>query len=864
MTLGVAGRATRAGTRRWRSGPHHALTCALLAVCAPQLRAQAAPAGFEQGIFELRVARVATETVPALLSPSGMVLVPIDRVLALTEVPSRRSDSTVSIERARNGGWATLELRGRRIVDASSALPLAAEELVRADGVDYLATTRVGQLLGARVDADLGQLAVTMTRVPPFPVEQAAARAQRTAGGVSRRNGTALTPSTPFVPRTGGAVVDWTASTVGNAHAFGSTTGALRSAVALYGGDLTAGVGVAGDGTGGVHASSSEWSYRRGLPGNAYVRQFQIGDILGGGSQLRSFRGVTLTNARLVADPSFGSIPVDLSLPQGWQYEVYQDNQLIGFSDGGPRTPVYVPLRYGTTPVQVRLVSPTGDETVRDYSYLIPQTQQQPGRFEYTAGGGHCAYTCTDLAFAQSSYGVTPWLSVSLGGERTTIDSVPHVRPEAGLSVLTYSGWNAQLQTAQASFTRASLLYGGSGPLIGSGAFSRTYLGADQPSVIGTADQSRWLFDGQLQLRSAAERSVIGWRLDNTLEGIATGSPDRTRTALTAEHRRGSVGVSYETDRTRALHEAGVTLLTVLPPSWHLSSALGSVLFDPGSLHALELATSMQTGRRGAAAATLRWQRGSGMVLSLGFNGALGAMRLTSRLSASRAQPAYVATAASGSVALDGTQRPALFEGPGVGLSGVAGRVFYDVNGDGRFDAGDLPAANVRVVVNGAQVRSDSSGTYHAWNVVPYEPSAIAIDTLAFTDFSWTLLRGRTSLRATPGTFNRIDFPLVRTRELAGQVVADSGIATVGGVTLLLTSDSGGVAQRLVTFSDGSFYLSRVLPGRYRLTVAQSALDALHAMADPATMAVDVAIVADDPVLTLPALRLRRRSDAAP
>lgn len=862
MTLGVAARAGRAGTRRRRCGLHHAVVTALLAACAPPLRAQAVPAGYEQGIFELRVARVATETVPALLSPTGVVLIPIDRVLALTEIPSRRSDSTFSVERARNGGWATLDVRGRRIVDATNALPLAAEDLIRADGVYYLATARVGQLLGARVEADLGQLAVSMTRIPPFPVEQAAARAQRTAGGVTRRSANAAPPATPFVPRSGGAVVDWTASTVGSAHAFGSTAGSLRSAMALYGGDLTTGLAFAGDGTGGVRAGSSEWSYRRGIPGNAYVRQFQVGDILGGGSQLRSFRGVTLTNARLVAEPSFGSIPVDLSLPQGWQYEIYQDNQLIGFSDGGPRTPVYVPLRYGTTPVQVRLVSPTGDETVRDYSYLIPQTQQQPGRFEYTAGAGHCAYTCTGLAFAQTSYGVTPWLSVSLGGERTTIDSVTHLRPEGGVSVLTYSGWNAQLQTAQASFTRASLLYGGNGPVIGSGAFSRTYLGADQPSVIATADQSRWLFDGQLQLRGASEHRVSGWRIDNTLEGIATGSPDRTRTALTAEHRTGSVGISYETDRTRALRESGVTMLTVLPASWRLSSALGSVLFDPHSLHALELATSMQTGRRGAAAATLRWQRGTGMVLSLGFNGALGAMRLTSRLSASRTQPTYLATAASGSVALDGTHRPAAFEGPGVGLSGVAGRVFYDVNGDGRFDAGDLPAPNVRVVVNGAQVRSDSSGTYHAWNVVPYEPSAIAIDTLAFTDFSWTLLRGRTSLRATPGTFNRIDFPLVRTRELAGQVVGDSAIATVGGVTLLLTSDSGGVAQRLVTFSDGSFYLSRVLPGRYRLTVAQSALDALHAVADPAAMAVDVAIVADDPVLTLPALRLRRRPDA--
>ena len=90
---------------------------------------------------------------------------------------------------------------------------------------------------------------------------------------------------------------------------------------------------------------------------------------------------------------------------------------------------------------------------------------------------------------------------------------------------------------------------------------------------------------------------------------------------------------------------------------------------------------------------------------------AFGAMRLTSRLTSSPRQPTYLATSASGSVALDGTARPTLFEGPGVGLAGVAGRVFYDVNADGQFGPDDLPARNVRVVVNGAQVRSDSSGS---------------------------------------------------------------------------------------------------------------------------------------------------------
>ncbi len=860
MTRGAAERDRSAGTRRRWVGLAVGLVLAVPG--ARDAHAQALPTGFEQGIFELRAARIAAETVVGLLSPSGMVLVPVDRAIAITGMPVRRSDSTLVVERARSAGEATLDYRARRLIDGPRIVQLGTQELVQVDGVSYLSTARLGQLLGASIEADLGQLAVTMTRTPPFPAEQLAARALRTARTAARRATGAERAATPFIPRTGGAVVDWTASTVRSTRAFGGSTGSLRSGAAIYGGDLAGGVVLADDGAGNVRAGTAEWSFRRGIPGNRYVRQFQLGDVLGGGSQLRSLRGVTLTNARLASDPDFASVPVKLSLPQGWQYEVYQNGQLIGFSDAGPRAPVFVPLRYGTTPVQVRLVSPAGDETVRDFSYLIPQSQQQPGRFEYTAGAGRCTSSCRSIAFGNASYGLTPWLSLSAGAERTAVDSGARIRPEYGVSVVTYSGWNAQFQSAHERFRRASLLYGGAGRFVGSGSYARTFLGADQPSVITTTDQGRWMFDGQLQMRTSADGRVNGWRLDNTLEGVVTGHPQRSRTSVTAELRGGSVGFSYDSDVTRALREAGVSVLAVLPRGWHASSAIGTVLFDQRTLRAVELSSSMQTGRRGAAAVTARWQRGTGVIVSAGYNGALGAMRLTSRLSASRSRPAYLATAASGSVALDGLHRPSLFEGPGVGLGGVAGRVFYDLDADGRFGAGEQPAADVRVIVNGAPVRSDSAGHYRAWNIVPYESSAIVVDTLAFSDFSWTLLRGRTTVRATPGMFNRVDFPLVRTRELAGQLVADSSIATVAGVSLLLESESGGATQQLLTFSDGSFYVSRVMPGRYRLTVSGSSLDALGAMAEPASTPVDITLVADDPVLTLPPIQLRRRNPA--
>lgn len=108
-------------------------------------------------------------------------------------------------------------------------------------------------------------------------------------------------------------------------------------------------------------------------------------------------------------------------------------------------------------------------------------------------------------------------------------------------------------------------------------------------------------------------------------------------------------------------------------------------------------------------------------------------------------------------------------------------------------------------------------------------------DTLNFADPDWTPLRPATLLRPTPHLYNRADIPLVATRELSGTVVAAAGVATAGGVQLeiLLDGDTAATATTR-TFSDGTFYLSRLRPGRYAVRVADSSLRALRACALPA------------------------------
>lgn len=172
----------------------------------------------------------------------------------------------------------------------------------------------------------------------------------------------------------------------------------------------------------------------------------------------------------------------------------------------------------------------------------------------------------------------------------------------------------------------------------------------------------------------------------------------------------------------------------------------------------------------------------------------------------------------------------------GIGAAGVGGVVFYDYDGDGLFGAADSAAANVVVVVGGQRQTSDSEGRYAIWNVLPYEIVDVTIDTIRSIAPDWMPLTPRRLIRATPHRYNRVDVPLIRTRELSGRIVAGAGIWTVGGIGLVIRDPRTNTELGALTFSDGEYYLSRMRPGSYDLAVTASALEALGARAEPASV----------------------------
>ena len=278
-----------------------------------------------------------------------------------------------------------------------------------------------------------------------------------------------------------------------------------------------------------------------------------------------------------------------------------------------------------------------------------------------------------------------------------------------------------------------------------------------------------------------------------------------------------------------------------------------------GKLVQWETALSAQPGR-GFVSATLRHAPGlGGTQLTIAGSYALGVGRIIGRM-LRRNGALDGGYSASGAVAFGSVRHATPLEYGGLGLSGVEGHVFRDVNGDGRFGAEDEPVSGALVRIGGLVTRTGAHGEYSQWNVLPYQPVNVRVDTLSLEDPGWVPALPARALRLSPQQFTSVEFGLVRTRELAGGLVPGAHVSTTAGVGLELRDPTGGTLQTVRTFGDGTFYFSRVRPGHYTLTIAKSSAAALG-LTDAPQLDVDIPFTGDD-VIELPPVTIQRDAPA--
>jgi len=796
----------------------------------------------EPVVIDLRVGRITGMTVQAYRVRSE-VLLPLSQFLQLVEIrhrltPDGRVEATVdpgNVAIVIDPRSDSMQFGDRRVHIEREFIRFESPEL-------YVGSERLGDLLGLMFAVDWSDLTATVIDPSSLPI---ARRLRREAARDAYLRRPDLTRADVTLglqrPSWDGVVVDYSLFSPSTDPLAGSTYG-FGLGADVGGGSLEMlgqSVGRADEGR--VHVDASWTGVWRE---NRWVKQLRLGDVASTGPRSRALEGIAVTNAPFIRPSLIGSLRYAGSLEPGWSVEAYRGGDLVAFDTADPSGgfSIDLPVRYGENPVDFVAYGPFGEIREFNRTYRVLTELLPARRFEYGISGGHCpqpSIICNTTGNVDLRYGATRRWTVQGGIDQYWRDSLPdRTHPYAAVVGNPSNAWAIQSEVVGAGFARGALRYEPSVDFRLEGEY--VHFAHDSQSVLAVPGRrSQWTLSGFLRPRT----NHGFFFFDGRFERISSDAGVLTRTRL---------GASLQTDEVRLLpyvrtehglaagnrEYAGLSTFIVPRSRWgafvsqmllrtnaEIERRAGLVSWSAFAAHSVARGVRLEVGAN--------WLRGdAGLTYTITVTSYFSALRAVTSVLAQPGEPVSATQFLQGSLLWDRrTDRLGVAPGPSLERSGLSGRVFLDVNGNGIRDAGEPGVANARVLIGSLSARTDSTGAYHVWDLVPFEPVMVSLDSVSLESPLLVPLFARTSIVPGPNRFRSLDIPVVESGVIEGRVVRNG--AGVGGVTLRLTDRRSGIRRALVTFNDGAFYLMGVKPGDYELTVEEQVLDALAVDAEP-------------------------------
>jgi hypothetical protein len=722
-----------------------------------------------------------------------------------------------------------------------------ADRVIKPDD-QYLSTRVLSQLLDVSFAVNWAELAVTLLDADSLPIGRRVTRER--AHALFRGSERAGAPDLALgVARTrwDGMVLDYSILAPSQ-DLLGTGAYSAGLGLNLMGGSLEGRLASSGPPRDGAVRFDASWAgvWRK----SRYVTQLRLGDGLSTGPRPRSVRGFSLSNAPFLRSSMFGDIGFQGALGPGWEIEAYRGGRLIALdsADAMGRFSMDLPVEYGENAMDFVAYGPFGEIRRFNQNYRVSAEVIPDRRLEYGLAVGGCRTTeCRANANLDLRYGLTPRWTVRGGADQFWRDSLPGLfHPYVGVGGTLGNAWGVELEAVAKAVVRGALRYEPSQDLRLSTEYHDFAVNTPMPLLTPAGRRTQWTTEALARPFSNRDDVYLEAGLDRITADNGGTTSGRVGLSLYASRFRLAPAVRhvrYADPTGRATSQSFVSLNTFSLPFPELGPLLGKIstrtnweVDDGGRVALAGGYLSRELGPHLSVEAGATWARGLGTMLTMFVSTQLPTVRATTSISAPSGGEAMVSQFVQGSVLYDPARRQVSFaSGPSLERAGISGRVFLDGNGDGRWQPGEQPVSGVRVRAGFVTTLSDSSGRYRIWDLPAFEPVLVAVDTATLASPLWMPAYGSMSVETGPNRFRSVDIPIVPGGVIEGRVVRQTLDSTVAipGARLLLRRHGSSQTARLVTFSDGGFYLLGVKPGEYELSVEPSVLSRLGLSAWP-------------------------------
>ncbi len=597
--------------------------------------------------------------------------------------------------------------------------------------------------------------------------------------------------------------------------------------------------------------SEFQYRWRYVLNKNQYLSQISVGNLFSTGINSQTYYGLQITNRPFEQRATFEKFLISDQTEPGSTIELYINNQFVDHTgtDAAGNFHFWIPLTYGSSFVSYKYYGPNGEVKIVDRYYQIPYSLNPPKEFNYTIDFGEIENTSTKFTSASAIYGISDWLSNTIGAEYYEDNLYDKPVLFNSLTARLSSSYLINVLTASNAFSRVSA--------------NAIYASLTSINLAYTKYESSSLYNptkinneinSTLNLPIYFDDNPLNIQVNGDYRDFSSSKMYSLR--ISSSKNIGSFTPTLVYNLRKYESENFISNQTYLSAGFIYS--LGKLPWDINFLHGVLINSGTNYNYNSQKIESYFVSLASNLTNSirlqfdyeknLTINSTNARMQIFLELPFTRSYSVvgkdYLTTNVRGSILFNDLQSQInFFNREQIGRAASIFRMFIDENANSIYDDGEqlINLAKINIESLNSNIRS-GDGKTQINDLNPYSTYKVKIDETTLEDPSFTPKNKLFSFEASPNTVKNIDVPFYGANEVNGNIQRISGDikSPIPGIKIHIEGIDNDQNITINTFSDGSFYYFGLNPGKFKIYVDKNQVEYINCISEPSELTLDI------------------------